>query len=114
MHYVGGQTLASTNSFDHLCDLRRWILTPLVDSDVKLHPETRHTMPAMLTVIAGWSGCFRRIWIVMPFVEEDVKLQTEHEKGVLKSVWALCCLTLLSCAAWPVFGYYDCEDSGLM
>ena len=26
----------------------------------------------------------------MPFVEEDVKLQTEHEKGVLKSVWALC------------------------
>ena len=39
----------------------------------------------------------------MPFVEEDVKLQTEHEKGVLKSVWALCCWTLLSCAAKPCF-----------
>ena len=103
MHYVGGQKLASTNSFDHLCDLHRWILTPLVDSDLKLHPETRHMMPVMLTVKAGWSGCFRRIWILMPFVEEDVKLQTEHEKGVLKSVWALCCWTLLSCAAWPCF-----------
>ena len=61
----------------------RWILTPLVGSDLKLHPETRHTMPVMLTVIEGWSGRLRRIWILMPFVEEDVKLQTEHEKGAV-------------------------------
>ena len=54
----------------------------LVDSDLKLHRETRHMMPVMFTVI----GCFRCIWILMPFVEEDVKLQTECEKGVLKSV----------------------------
>ena len=79
--YTDGQKLASTNSLDHLCDLRRWILTPLVDSDLKVHPETRHTISVMLAVIDGWSGCLRRICILMPFVEEDVKLQTEHSGG---------------------------------